>query len=95
MILTYFFWIIKISLKLRLIDSNTYFNLTDESAELKISSKNKNENENISTPLEFSIKSKENFEKYSVYVKASDMNPSVFAPKRGRFSFLSEVITPH
>ena len=22
------------------------------------------------------------------------MNPSVFAPKRGRFSFLSEVITP-
>jgi hypothetical protein len=41
----------KDKLELRLIDSNTYFNLTDESAELKISSKIKNENENISTPL--------------------------------------------
>ena len=84
----------KDKLELRLIDSNTFFNLTDESAELKISSTIKNENENILTPLEFSFKSRENFEKYSVHVKASDMNPSVFAPKRGRFSFLSEVITP-
>ena len=80
--------------ELRLIDSNTYFNLTDESAELKISSKIKNENGNILTPLELSIKSRENFEKYTVHVRASDMNPSVFAPKQGRFSFLSEVITP-
>ena len=51
----------KDKLELRLIDSNTYFNLTDESAELKISSKIKNENENILTPLEFSIKSRGKF----------------------------------
>ena len=82
----------KDKLELRLFDSNTYFNLSDESAELKISSKIKNEN--ILTPLEFSIKSRENFEKYTVHVKANDMNPSVFAPKQGRFSFLNEVITP-
>ena len=54
--LTYLFWIIKISFKLRLYDSTLYFNYSDESAELKISSKIENENTlNSSENLVFNL----------------------------------------